>query len=70
MPKRSSIDLVARVGKKGRVEAKKNPHAVALGRMGGLKGGVARAQKLTPERRREIARRAARARWASGEKAT
>ena len=42
----------------------KNPHAVALGRLGGKKGGKARAAKLTPERRSEIARRAARARWA------
>jgi len=41
----------------------KNPHAVALGRLGGLKGGKARANKLTPEQRREIAKRAANARW-------
>jgi hypothetical protein len=41
----------------------KNPHAVALGRLGGLKGGKARASKLTPEQRREIAKRAANARW-------
>ena len=40
-----------------------NPHAAALGRLGGLKGGPARAARLTPERRREIARRAARRRW-------
>ena len=31
----------------------KNPHAVALGRLGGLKGGKARAEKLTPEQRKE-----------------
>lgn len=37
--------------------------AVELGRMGGLKGGKARAAKLTPERRVEIARAAAAARW-------
>lgn len=37
--------------------------AVLLGRLGGLKGGVARATALTPERRREIARTAASARW-------
>jgi hypothetical protein len=42
----------------------KNPHAVALGRLGGLKGGKARFQKLTPEERKEIARKAAHARWA------
>jgi hypothetical protein len=40
-----------------------NPHAAALGRLGGLKGGPARARALSPERRREIARRAARKRW-------
>ena len=43
----------------------KNPFAVELGRRGGLKGGRARAAKLSPSRRREIARRAARARWAA-----
>jgi hypothetical protein len=42
---------------------KKNPHAVALGRRGGKKGGKARAEKLSPERRREIAQKAAKARW-------
>lgn len=42
----------------------KNPHAIALGRAGGLKGGKARAEKLSPERRREISRKAAAARWA------
>ena len=41
----------------------KNPHAVALGRMGGLKGGKARFEKLTPEQRKEIAKKAARTRW-------
>jgi hypothetical protein len=42
----------------------KDPAAVALGRRGGLKGGKARAQKLTAEQRSEAARKAARARWA------
>lgn len=41
----------------------KNPDAVALGRLGGLKGGKARAAKLSTERRLEIARKAARVRW-------
>lgn len=41
-----------------------NPHAAALGRLGGLKGGIARAAKLTPSRRRAIAKAAANARWA------
>lgn len=41
----------------------RNPHAAALGRLGGLKGGPARAARLSPRRRREIARAAAQARW-------
>lgn len=41
----------------------KDPAAVLLGRRGGRRGGKARAENLTPERRSEIARRAARARW-------
>ena len=41
----------------------KNPAAVALGRLGGLKGGPARAAMLTAEQRKEIAQRAAKARW-------
>ena len=46
----------------------KDPAAVALGRKGGLKGGKARAESLTAERRVEIARKAAAARW--GDKQT
>ena len=45
------------------VEDGKNPAAVALGRLGGLKGGKARAEKLSKKRRSEIAKRAAQARW-------
>jgi len=45
--------------------ARKNPHAAALGRLGGLKGGLARAIKLTADERQAIARKAARARWKS-----
>jgi len=41
----------------------KNPHAVALGRLGGLKGGAARAAKLAPKKRSQIAAKAAKARW-------
>jgi hypothetical protein len=41
----------------------KNPAAVALGRLGGLKGGNARAAKLTAGQRKDIAQKAARARW-------
>ena len=43
----------------------RNPHAVALGSAGGLKGGKARAKKLSPSRRRSIARKAAKTRWAT-----
>lgn len=45
------------------VAAEPNPHAAALGRLGGLKGGPARARTLSAARRREIARAAALARW-------
>jgi len=41
----------------------KNPAAVALGKLGGLKGGKARAEKLTAKKRSEIAKQAAAARW-------
>jgi hypothetical protein len=46
----------------------KNPFAAALGRLGAKKGGLARARALSPRRRREIARKAARARWAKADK--
>ena len=42
---------------------KKNPAAVALGRLGGLKGGKDRAAKLSAKKRKEIAKKAAQARW-------
>ncbi len=72
MPKRSSKRqppqdvnvLAADIVAEATGDSEKNPHAVALGRMGGAKGGKARADKLTPERRREIAKQAAEARWA------
>jgi len=69
MPKRSRkpADLnelaAAIVAEATEEQPEKNPAAVALGRLGGKKGGPARAKKLTPEQRREIAQRAARARW-------
>jgi hypothetical protein len=56
----ASTDRAFEVGK---VEEAKNPHAMALGRLGGLKGGNARAKSLTAERRSEIARKAAKKRW-------
>lgn len=45
----------------------KNPAAVMLGRLGGLKGGKARAEKLSAAERSEIARNAAIARWSKDE---
>lgn len=49
---------------------RKNPAAVALGRLGGLKGGPARAKILSPQRRSELARKAVLARWAKVKKQT
>ena len=75
MPKRSSkrldINLLAKSimeqatgqNPKEPADEGKNPAAVALGRLGGLKGGKARAAKLTKEQRSEIALKAACARW-------
>jgi hypothetical protein len=70
MPKRSSSDLnetAFRVVQQSTGQAApgptKNPAAVALGRLGGLKGGKARAEKLSPDERKKIARTAATARW-------
>ena len=51
-------------------EPEKNPAAVELGRMGGLKGGPARDKALSDERKSEIAREAAKARWAKRGKAS
>jgi hypothetical protein len=44
-------------------DAGKNPHAVAMGKLGGQKGGKARAEALSPAKRKAIARRAAISRW-------
>lgn len=44
-------------------EKEKNPAAVALGRLGGLKGGPARAKALTEKQRKEIGKKAAATRW-------
>jgi hypothetical protein len=44
-------------------EPQKNPAAVALGRLGGLKGGKARAASLTKKQRSQIAKKAAAKRW-------
>ena len=70
MPKRSSKRqpwdvnvLAASIVEAATQEVQKNPAAVALGRLGGLKGGPARAKKLSNKRRSEIAQKAAEARW-------
>ncbi len=76
MPKRSSKDInetafsivqqvTGQAPREPRTEPKpeKNPAAVALGRLGGLKGGKARAENLTADRRRAIASTAANVRW-------
>ena len=47
----------------------RNQNAVALGRLGGHKGGKSRAEKLTPAQRKRIAQKAAQARW-SGKSST
>lgn len=51
------------VGPPATEKATKDPAAVALGRKGGLKGGKARAAKLTPKQRSAAAKKAAAARW-------
>ena len=74
MPKRSSkapddVNTLAAsivgeaTGDSSHSSSGKNPAAVALGRLGGLKGGKARAQKLSAKRLSEIAKAAARIRW-------
>jgi len=60
----SFITDMATVEDKKSVDDGKNPAAVALGRLGGLKGGAARAKTLSKKRRKEIAEAAAKARWA------
>ena len=51
-------------GTKVKEEVAKNPAAVALGRLGGLKGGKARAASMSAAKRKEIAKKAAAKRWA------
>jgi hypothetical protein len=57
------LDIATGESDEPKAPAPKNPAAVESGRVGGLKGGKARAEKLPRTRRREIARKAARARW-------
>jgi hypothetical protein len=71
MPDRSSKDhnplVKAMIDELAKPERPKNPAAVALGRIGGLKGGKARAEKLSSKKRQAIARKAAKARWSKKE---
>ena len=56
--------MLDRLGYYSYMAEEKNPVAVALGKLGGRKGGKVRAAKLTPEERSAIAKKAAKARWA------
>jgi len=60
---KSIVDLSTGEAEEENPDEGKDPSAVALGRKGGLKGGKARADRLTPEKRKEIAKKAAKARW-------
>ena len=69
MPKRDAsqiaLSIVEQVtGKPLKQQPAKNPAAVALGRLGGLRGGKARAASLSKKRLSEIAKKAAKTRWA------
>ena len=57
------VDLATGGNNESIAMSSSNIHAVELGRLGGLKGGKARAKKLSAKRRSEIARKAAKARW-------
>ena len=60
---RKALDAVAPDAEPAADARAKNPAAVALGRLGGLKGGKARADKLSAAKRKAIAKKAAQARW-------
>ncbi len=60
---RKVLDTVVPDAEPAKDQPAKNPAAVALGRLGGLKGGKARAQKLSAAKRKAIAKKAAQARW-------
>ena len=64
---RSVLDAVVPDAEPRKPERKKNPAAVALGRLGGAKGGKARAAKLSPAKRKAIAKKAAAKRWGNRE---
>lgn len=58
-----AASIVATVTEAADAQPEKNPAAVALGRLGGKKGGPARANALSAKKRSEIAKKAAEARW-------
>lgn len=60
---KSIVDLATGDAEEEKTDDGKDPAAVALGRKGGLKGGKARAEKLTAKQRSEIAKKAAETRW-------
>lgn len=60
---KSIVDIATGESEDTAQQSTKNPAAVALGRLGGLKGGKARANSLTKEQRQEIAKKAAAKRW-------
>jgi hypothetical protein len=62
--KQEAEDIDRAAGEGMALPKEKNPAAVALGRLGGLKGGKARAEKLSPAKRKAIAKKAAQTRWA------
>jgi hypothetical protein len=62
------VDIATGGSDEPKAPTPKNPAAVELGRMGGRKGGLARKAKLSPKKRSEIARNAARARWGESER--
>lgn len=63
-------DVVRSVTAEAKAQPGKNPAAVALSRLGASKGGKARAEKLSDRRRKEIAKKAAAARWGGRPKET
>jgi hypothetical protein len=61
---KSIVDIATGECEEREVKSEKNPVSVAIGRLGGLKGGKARAKSLTAKKRKEIAKKAAEKRWA------
>jgi hypothetical protein len=73
MPKRDLNQIAAKIVQEStesysQPKDGKNPAAVMLGRLGGLKGGNARAKSLSAKKRKQIAKKAAQARWKKAKK--